>query len=60
MKQLKIVGNKYFKQEKGPNLLTWAEKEQIHYLHTNDGDTWTVEKLAQSFPASETTIRVSH
>lgn len=57
MKQLKIVGNKYFKPEKGPNLLTWSEKEQIQYLHNSDDTVWTVEKLAQCFPASETTIK---
>jgi hypothetical protein len=59
VKQLKIVGNKYFKPEKGPNFLMWSEKEQIHYLHNSDEDTWTVEKLALSFPASEVTIKVS-
>jgi len=58
MKQLKIVGNKYFKPEKGLNLLTWSEKEQIQYLHDSDDTTWTVEKLVQCFPASETTIKV--
>lgn len=59
MTQLKIVGRKYFKPEKGINLLTWSEKEQIRYLHDSDQDTWTVEKLAESFPASEMTIMVS-
>lgn len=58
MKQLKIVGNKYFKPDKELNLLTWSEKEQIQYLHNSDGTTWTVEKLAQCFPASETMIKV--
>ncbi|XP_021936285.1 uncharacterized protein LOC110837925 isoform X2 [Zootermopsis nevadensis] len=56
MTQLKIVGRKYFKPEKGINLLTWSEKEQIRYLHDSDQDTWTVEKLAESFPASEMII----
>jgi hypothetical protein len=60
IKRMKIVGNKYFKQEKGPNFLTWSEKEQIHYLHSSDADTWTVKKLSESFPASEPTIRVSY
>jgi hypothetical protein len=59
MTQLKIVGHKYFRPEKELNLLTWSEKEQIRYLHNSDEDTWTVEKLSESFPASKMTVMVS-
>lgn len=54
--RLFTVKNKYFKAEKQPNLLTWAEKEQIRYLHKEQPDEWTIEKLAESFPATEETI----
>ncbi|XP_069670577.1 putative neugrin-like protein DDB_G0288135 [Periplaneta americana] len=57
MQQLKIVENKYFKEKKEPSLLTWSEKEQIHYLHESDEEKWTVQKLAQCFPASENTVQ---
>lgn len=50
-----IVKNKYFKSH-SVNLLTFSEKEQIRHLHGQDGEEWTVEKLAASFPATEETI----
>lgn len=46
-----MIKNKYFK-DAGPNFLTWAEKEQIRKLHTNDPEDWTIERLAESFPAT--------
>ena len=52
-----IVERKYFRKDPLPNLLTYAEKEQIKYLHTADKDEWTIEKLAESFPANVETIR---
>ncbi|KAJ9576165.1 hypothetical protein L9F63_006987 [Diploptera punctata] len=55
--QLKMVGQKYFKPSKSPNLLTWAEKEQIHYLHSSDPEKWNINKLAESFPATEEIIK---
>ncbi|XP_037813871.1 uncharacterized protein LOC119605003 [Lucilia sericata] len=51
-----IIERKYFKKEQLPNLLTYAEKEQIKFLHSSDKEEWTVEKLAESFPASAETI----
>lgn len=51
-----IVKNKYFKSSH-LNLLTYAEKEQIRHLHDSDREEWTEEKLAESFPATEETIR---
>jgi len=50
-----IVKNKYFKKNNF-NFLTWAEKEQIRYLHTNESEIYCVEKLAESFPADISTI----
>ena len=47
-----IVRRKYFKPEQEANLLTWDAKEQIRYLHTEEPDVWTPEKIAQSFPIS--------
>ncbi|PSN46816.1 hypothetical protein C0J52_11197 [Blattella germanica] len=55
--QLKMVGQKYFKSPHGPSLLTWAEKEQIKHLHQSDPDKWNIEKLAQSFPATEEIVK---
>nr|CAD7260465.1 unnamed protein product [Timema shepardi] len=56
-KHLRNIGRKYFKDEKEPNLLTWAEKEQIRYLHGQDQEEWSIERLAASFPASEHIIK---
>ncbi|XP_065354798.1 uncharacterized protein LOC135949227 [Calliphora vicina] len=51
-----IIKRKYFNKDPLPNLLTYAEKEQIKFLHSSDNEEWTVEKLAESFPASAETI----
>uniref|UniRef100_A0A131Z0Y4 Uncharacterized protein n=1 Tax=Rhipicephalus appendiculatus TaxID=34631 RepID=A0A131Z0Y4_RHIAP len=49
-----ITRRKYFKDLYPPetNLLSWAAKEQIRYLHSLDPSEWTVEKIAQCFPVS--------
>ncbi|XP_037276972.2 uncharacterized protein LOC119170049 [Rhipicephalus microplus] len=49
-----IIRRKYFKDLFPPetNLLSWAAKEQIRYLHNLDPSEWTVEKIAQCFPVS--------
>lgn len=52
-----IIKRKHFKTEKQPNFLTWAEKEQIRYLHKERPDEWTPERLAGSFPAVEEVIK---
>ncbi|CAG2063455.1 unnamed protein product [Timema podura] len=57
IKHLRNIGRKYFKDKKEPNLLTWAEKEQIRYLHGQDQEEWSIERLATSFPASEHIIK---
>lgn len=51
-----IIKNKYFKDQKMPNFLTWAEKEQIRQLHKSEPKEWTPERLAESFPAVEEVI----
>lgn len=51
-----IVKNKYFKSNEKENFLTWAEKEQIRFLHKDDPELWTVEKLVESFPATDEII----
>lgn len=53
-----IVKHKYFKPTKQPNFLTWNDKEQIRYLHQNDPDDWTIDKLSESFPALPDVIKV--
>ncbi|XP_053960437.1 uncharacterized protein LOC128864708 [Anastrepha ludens] len=47
-----MIKHKYFREPKLPNLLTYAEKEQIRTLHLSDPDEWTAERLAESFPAT--------
>ncbi|XP_017478879.1 PREDICTED: uncharacterized protein LOC108368541 [Rhagoletis zephyria] len=47
-----MVKHKYFREAKLPNLLTYAEKEQIRTLHARDPEEWTAERLAESFPAT--------
>lgn len=47
-----IVKNKYFPETKLPNLLTWSEKEHIRYLHEENPEEWTAEKIAESFPVT--------
>lgn len=51
-----IVRNKYFKPTDKQNFLTWDEKEQIRDSHKTDPEQWTIEKLAESFPATEEII----
>lgn len=51
-----IVRNKYFKPTEKQNFLTWAEKEQIRNLHKTDPEQWSIERLAESFPATDEII----
>lgn len=55
-RKLFVYKSKYFKSKKSPNLLTWAEKEQIRNLYKKSPDEWTAEKLAECFPATEDII----
>lgn len=52
--QQKTIKQKYFKQyePREENLLTWAMKEQLKYLHATDPDEWTPEALSAAFPIS--------
>lgn len=50
------IRHKYFKTPKMPNMLTWAEKEHIRNLHTEDPAEWTAERLAEAFPATQEII----
>lgn len=47
-----IIRRKYFKVPPETNLLTWAAKQQIHYLHSLDPEEWTAERISESFPIS--------
>ncbi|XP_060526734.1 uncharacterized protein LOC132702236 [Cylas formicarius] len=51
-----IVRQKYFKQ-KFPNFLTWHDKEQIKFLHEQDPQEWSVEKLSEGFPATREVVQ---
>lgn len=42
-----------FTVKKELNLLTYAEKEKIRYLHESDPEQWNAEALSRSFPISE-------
>lgn len=52
-----IVRERYFK-EKFPNFLTWHDKEQIRHLYRTNPQEWTIERLAEGFPASPEVIQV--
>lgn len=52
-----MIKHKYFRDAKLPNLLLYAEKEQMRLLHERNGDEWTVERLAESFPATPDTVQ---
>uniref|UniRef100_A0A1A9VPG8 Uncharacterized protein n=1 Tax=Glossina austeni TaxID=7395 RepID=A0A1A9VPG8_GLOAU len=52
-----IVKHKYFRDDTLPNLLTYAEKEHIRLLHSRDAEEWSVERLAESFPATAEIIK---
>lgn len=55
-----IMKKKYLpkNQEKEVNLLTWAAKEQIKHLHSENPEEWTVGHIAESFPISEDGVRL--
>jgi len=43
-------------EEREVNLLTWAEKEHIRYMHQTDPNQWTPEVLAECYPISPSGI----
>lgn len=47
-----MIKHKYFRDAKLPNLLLYSEKEQMRLLHERDPEEWSVERLAESFPAT--------
>ncbi|BFY97213.1 hypothetical protein BsWGS_00252 [Bradybaena similaris] len=53
----RTIGNKFFRKPSPPNLLTYAAKEQIRYLHKLDPEEWSVQALSDLFPVSEEIIR---
>lgn len=50
------IRQKYFKTPQSPNMLTWAEKEQIRNLNKENPDEWTAESLSNAFPATKDII----
>ncbi|EDW59429.1 neugrin [Drosophila virilis] len=52
-----MIKHKYFRDAKLPNLLLYAEKEQMRLLHERDPDEWSVERLAESFPATPAIVQ---
>lgn len=53
----RTIGNKFFREPVAPNLLTWAAKEQIRYLHSEDPEEWSVLALSELFPVCPKSIR---
>lgn len=55
------IRQKYFKTPQSPNMLTWAEKEQIRNLYKEHPEEWTAESLSDAFPATkDIIIKVMH
>jgi len=52
----RIIQKKIFPKPPNPALLTWMEKEMIRYLHKKDPVEWSIERLAESFPATRSVI----
>lgn len=55
----RTVGTKYFRKSGAAaltNFLTWSEKQQMRRLHASEPTEWSVERLAESFPADEATV----
>ncbi|XP_030375916.1 neugrin [Scaptodrosophila lebanonensis] len=52
-----MIKHKYFRDAKLPNLLLHAEKEQMRLLHERDPEEWSVERLAESFPATPEIVK---
>lgn len=55
----KIVGRKYCKFDRETNLLTYAAKQQIRFLHKSDPLEWNYKALSECFPISEAGVKVS-
>eukprot|EP00090_Calanus_glacialis_P010440 TRINITY_DN18824_c0_g1_i1.p1 TRINITY_DN18824_c0_g1~~TRINITY_DN18824_c0_g1_i1.p1 ORF type:complete len:479 (-),score=140.43 TRINITY_DN18824_c0_g1_i1:36-1439(-) len=53
----KIIQKKVFPKAPNPSLLTLMEKEMIKYLHKKDSVEWSIERLAESFPATPGVIQ---
>ncbi|CAG5132936.1 unnamed protein product [Candidula unifasciata] len=53
----KTLEHKFFRKPSPPDLLTWAAKEQIRYLHSLDPEEYSVEALSDLFPVSEEIIK---
>lgn len=51
------IKRKYFKDSKPPNMVTYIEKQQMKYLHREDPELWSIDKLAESFPASAEIVK---
>nr|XP_018903997.1 PREDICTED: uncharacterized protein LOC109035006 [Bemisia tabaci] len=52
-----MVKKKYFKRPVEPNMLTYAEKQHIKFLHDDSENNWTVESLSESYPATPHIIK---
>ncbi|XP_062127052.1 uncharacterized protein LOC133839479 [Drosophila sulfurigaster albostrigata] len=52
-----MIKHKYFRAAKLPNLLLYAEKEQMRLLHERDSEEWNIARLAESFPATPEVVQ---
>ena len=51
------IKQKHFRPASSPNLLTWAAKEQIRFLHSSNPEDWTIDSLAEHFPVAEEALK---
>ncbi|RUS90229.1 hypothetical protein EGW08_002010 [Elysia chlorotica] len=51
------IKKRHFKTAPSPNLLTWAAKEQMRFLHRSNPEDWTIDSLTEHFPVSEESLK---
>ncbi|GFO07724.1 neugrin [Plakobranchus ocellatus] len=51
------IRQKHFKPAPFPDLLTWAAKKQIRFLHDSDPDQWSISALVEHYPVSEKALK---
>lgn len=59
--KVKRATDKHYREmnprEKELSILTWAEKENVRYLHETEPEVWTPERLAECYPISANGVR---
>ena len=52
-----LTAKRCFPQKADPELLTWTERLMIRHLNKTDPVTWSAERLAEAFPATERAVK---